>query len=138
MISKILLLFWYKLRSFTGLCFCITDIVSFFIKLWTNKEWVLVGTVVLWIPLLKLTAFIYMNFGIRMPFGISRKHSKLVLRTVYWITVIATAFNLVSKYRSGYPIDKLSAFTVGNIFLLIMDYKETEDTINKDNRDYQE
>lgn len=130
MIQK-LLFYWYKFKSCASVFFSLHDLAEFFVKLWSIKEWMLIGAVLLWIPLLKITAILYIHFGVALPFGLPRRHSKLILRTVYWLTVVAAIFNLVSKYEHGYDHAKLLALAAGYTFMLVMDYTETEEMVKR-------
>ncbi|WEK36467.1 MAG: hypothetical protein P0Y53_03055 [Candidatus Pseudobacter hemicellulosilyticus] len=124
----------FYLNRFTGVantCISLHDLVSFFDRVWSMLEWALVGTVLLWIPLLRVAGLLYTKFGIEIPFGIPRKKSKLVLRVALWITVLASFFNLLHKFHLGHEPMKLVGLTLVHTFVAIMDFIETEETIRK-------
>lgn len=128
---KIILIVWYRLRSLANIYFGFHDLFSLFDQAWSSKEWLLIGTVLLWIVVLRISCMLYGQFGIRIPFGLPKKHSKVVLRTVYWVTVTATVINLACKLNDGMGAVKLLGLVLVYTFILIMDFKETEDVLEK-------
>jgi hypothetical protein len=130
---KQLLFFGNKIKGFLITGFHIHDLIDFFVQLWSILEWMVMGTTLLWIPLLKLASLMFVHFGIRLPFGLPLKNSAMVLRTIYWITVLATVLNMLVKLANGYDAIKLLALASGYAFLLMMDYIETDDMVKKIN-----
>lgn len=120
-----------KAKSCVSMCISFYDLAELFRHVWSATELIIVITVAAWIPILKFSVFLFNNFGIQIPFGIPERHSKIILWTLYWITVVASIFNYISKYLQDSDPSKMIAWGILYLFILIADYVETKETIHK-------
>jgi hypothetical protein len=99
--------------------------------MWRIEELIVVIAAAIWIPVIKLSAYLYHHFGARLPLGISPKRISLLLRWLYWITAAASACNFLCKHwHEGLTVQ---TFVVGllYLFLLVADYIENEEVVSK-------
>lgn len=130
MIRKILTLST-KAKGLAGLAINLYDLGEFLYKTWSPVELLLIILIAIWVPLMKLAIFLYNTFGIRLPFGLPVKHSKVVLLTVYWFGVLAVILNIAHKCVVEADHDKLTVLVPVYLFFIIMDFVETKEVIEK-------
>ncbi len=122
------------MRIFQGvanLSFNLYDYFHFLAQIKDYQE--LITGLVVAVPLivLKTRVFLIHHFNLKIGIGIPQEHCKLILRTLFWFTVVVSVVNLASKCVGSNSLPEIIAHIAIYVVALILEYAEIEAVIEE-------